>query len=242
MAATLAVPSALAAGRSAARLQNLDGFDAVETVEIVVSRGARVPQLRDVTVHYSRLLSNRDRHVLNGIPVTVIPVTLIHLAEHWGEAEQALDSALRQGKHPLWLRDHLRRWESPQRRGPTQVLELLDDRVGKRLPLSWFQRLAARLLAEAGVATEDEYPVFDHRGRLLAVLDLALPPYRIGIECQGWKDHGSPTAQRADNERKRRLRTLGWEVIEVWWSDLEHVDTVVADIHLSIKRRRSESA
>jgi hypothetical protein len=27
------------------------------------------------------------------------------------------------------------------------------------------------------------------------------------------------------------LRTLGWEVIDVWWRDLDHPDRITAELH-----------
>ena len=102
------------------------------------------------------------------------------------------------------------------------MLELLADRVDRRLPRSWFQRLAKDLFAAEAIHLVDEWPVYNTNGRRLAELDLANVDLQVGVECQSWEWHGSPSAKQRDLTRKRRLRVLGWEIVDVWWSDLPH--------------------
>ena len=97
-------------------------------------------------------------------------------------------------------------WRRRGRAGPPALLMLLGERVDHRLPRSWFQRLAKGVLARAGVRLVDEYPVRDGRGILLAELDLADPERRVGVECQSWQWHATPTAQHRDARRRGTLR------------------------------------
>ncbi len=239
MATTLmpGAPAALAAG-SAGRLHGLDGCLAVSRLTVLIPNSARLRSPPAICVLRSRLLTADDITFVNGVRVTTIPVTLIHLQVHGPNAEKALDSALRKGCRPADLRSAFERWRGYGVHGPTDMLRLLHDRVDARLPRSWFQRLAGRLLAEAGAAFVDEWPVRDERGVLLAELDLANVDLRIGVECQSWEHHGSPAAQRADNRRKRKLRQLGWEIIELWWSDLDRMGDVITDVRIAIDRAR----
>lgn len=144
---------------------------------------------------------------------------------------------LRSGDSPTWIRSVAERWKGHGVAGPPTVLALLDERVDGRLPRSWFQRLAKRALQARGLVLVDEYPVEASDGRLLAELDLAIPELRIGVECQSWRWHSTPTARAADASRKRRLRLLGWELVEVWWSDLHRLDEVMEELLLLIERR-----
>jgi hypothetical protein len=32
------------------------------------------------------------------------------------------------------------------------------------------------------------------------------------------------------------LRQLGWEIVDVWWSDLDRMDAVLADLRLAIDK------
>jgi hypothetical protein len=93
------------------------------------------------------------------------------------------------------------------------------------------------LLADAGIETVDEYSIYDGR-HLLAQLDLAIPDLHVGIGCQSWKWHATPEAQRRDAARKRRLRRLGWEIVDLWWSDLDRIDDVEATLLIIISERR----
>ena len=121
--------------------------------------------------------------------------------------------------------------------GPPAMLMLLGERVDARLPRSWFQRVAGRVLASVGIRLVDEYAVRDQRGILLAELDLADPVRRVGVECQSWEWHATPAAQHRDARRRGTLRQLGWEIVDVWWSDLRHPDRVIAELTYLLRSR-----
>ena len=118
------------------------------------------------------------------------------------------------------------------------MLQMLDERVNTRLPRSWFQRLAKQALGVHGIKLVDEWPVRDERGKLLAELDLAAVDLKVGLECQSWQWHGTPTARRADAQRKQKLRRLGWDIIDLWWSDLDRIDEIIADLVDALDRAR----
>ena len=83
------------------------------------------------------------------------------------------------------------------------------------------------MLARTGVRLVDEYPVRDGRGILLAELDLADPARQVGVECQSWQWHATRPRSTA-TPPARTLRELGWEIVDVWWSDLRQPDRVIA--------------
>ena len=119
-----------------------------------------------IAVHYTRgpLLEHVD--AVDGIQVLSIASTLALLAPAVGigPTARALDSALRMGASTDELRSVARAWRRRGRSGPPALLMLLGERIDKRLPRSWFQRIAARVLANAGIRLVDEYPVRDSRG------------------------------------------------------------------------------
>jgi len=240
MAATLAVKGAVACGRTAARLHGLDGYRRYGGIKIAVPRSVR--RITIAGVKYTRLaLSDEDSTVVDGIPVTTVAVTLIHLASRGLNAGQPLDDALRRGHKPSDLREEFERWKGQGVRGPSEVLELLADRVDRRLPRSWFQRLAKDLFAVEAIHFVDEWPVYDTSGKHLADLDLADVELQVGVECQSWEWHGSPAAKQRDLTRKRRLRVLGWEIVDVWWSDLHRMQEVLIDVRLAISIARARN-
>jgi len=240
MAATLALGAdATLSGAAAARLHGLDGFADIDRVIVTVAHSRRLNVDDEVTVVQSRCLADEDRTVVDGIPVTTVAATLVSLSRtKHSRRSQALDSAIRDGIDLAELRADFVRMRKVGRSGPGEMLLMLDQRVNTRLPRSWFQRLAQRALAEHGIALEDEWPVWDVGGKLLAELDLAHVALMVGLECQSWQWHGTPSKRRADTLRKRKLRRIGWEILELWWSDLERMDAVVADLVDALDRAR----
>ena len=239
MTATLAVPGAVACGRTAARLHSLDGFRRFEQVKIAVGRGSRIVKIAGVKYTRMNALTAEDTVVVNGISVTNVGVTLIHLAAGGHNAGKAMDDALRRGNKPNDLREVFQRWKGHGVKGPSVVLELLADRVDRRLPRSWFQRMAKDLFAAEAIHLVDEWPVYDTNGKRLAELDLVNVDIQVGVECQSWEWHGSPSAKQRDLTRKRRLRVLGWEIVDVWWSDLHRMAEVLVDVRLAIAIARA---
>ncbi len=239
MAAALSTGVTAISHGAAARLHHLDAFDDHDTVDVLGSRGARPHRRLGVTVHLTRGEIGPHVGAVDGIPTLTIPATLALLAPSAGigRTARALDSALRQGVRPEELRTVATAWRRRGRAGPPALLMLLGERVDHRLPRSWFQRLAKGVLAQAGVRLVDEYPVRDGRGILLAELDLADPERRVGIECQSWQWHATPTAQHRDARRRGTLRQLGWEIVDVWWSDLRHPDRVISELTYLLRSR-----
>lgn len=240
MAATLAPGArAVLAGAAAARLHGLDGFGDIERIIVMVAHGGRKSVAPGVTVVQSRYLTDDDITVIDGIPTLTVAATLVSLGRvrHAGRS-QALDAALRDGVDPTELRADFVRHQRFGARGPTEMISMLDQRVDARLPRSWFQRAASELLSKHGIETVDEWVVADEDGNTLAELDLARVDLQVALECQSRQWHGTPAARRADAVRKRRLRRLGWDIVELWWSDLGHIDDVVADFLDAVDRAR----
>lgn len=233
-------PAALGAA-SAARLHQLDGYDRDERI-VVCFPGERRPGVlpNEVVGRGVRWLSAGQCTTVEGLRCVIRPVVLVQIAAEDGRdaAAQALDSMLRNGDSPTWVRQVC----TPLRRhgvaGPGLVMRLLDERVDGRLPRSWFQRLAKRFLDTQGIRLVDEHPVRNDDGRIIAELDLAAPDLKIGIECQSWRWHATPGARARDAARKRQLRQLGWEIVEVWWSDLDDLSGVEADLRHLVDTRR----
>ena len=202
---------------TAARLYDLDGYSTDARLVLTGTAGHRIRSSPGVEVHRCERLLPRHRIRHAGLPCAIRPVVLMQIGVVDGHdaAARALDGMLRDGDRPGWMRQVVNEWRGDGVSGPSMLLDLLHERIDARLPLSWFQRLAKRCLATHGMIVADEFPVYDAHGRRRASLDLAIPEMRIGIECQSWAWHGTPRARIADADRKRRLRLLGWELVEV---------------------------
>ncbi len=239
MAATFATGVMAVSHGAAARLHGLDGFDRHETIDVIAVDGANPRPFFPTAVHYTRGPVIEHTVRVEGIPVMSVGSTLALLAPHVGytATARAFDSALRLGVSADELQEAAVAWRKRGRSGPRTLLELLHGRTEARLPRSWFQRLAARVLASVGVRLIDEFPVRDQRGVLIAELDLAEPVRRIGVEAQSWRWHGDPSAQHRDARRRGALRQLGWEIVDVWWADLRQPERVIAELSYLIRTR-----
>ncbi len=239
MVATLATRG-VASHSTAARLHGLDGFNRRDEIHITLRYNQRRHPHANAQVHISRVFEGSDQLPVECIPTVILPVCLIQVAEHSDDDMiRALEGAMRDGINPTWVRQVAARYDRPGNSATRRLLRALDERVDGILPRSWFQRLAARVLADLGIATVDEYPVYEGR-RHLADLDLAIPDLRIGVECQSWKWHAAPEAQRRDAARKRALRRLGWDITDLWWSDLDRIDDVLETLLVIISERQPD--
>lgn len=227
---------------AAARIHELDGFRRYDRVDVLCRKGWWPECPADTITHFTRGNPHADVEIIRDVRVLSVAATLTLFApaHGLGATAKALDSALRAGHRIDDLRAVAQRWRRRGRPGPATLLMLLDEREGKTLPASWFQRLAKRLVSMTGVDMEDEYPVYADDGRLLARLDLAVPPLRIGVECQSWAWHATPEAQHRDARRRGMLRRMGWEIVDVWWRDLRQPDRVFAELHHLVLQRSSD--
>ena len=239
MAAALSPGVTAVSHGAAARLHGLDGFERYETVDVIGVQGANPHPAGGTVVHYTRGPVLDHTVPVHKIPTMSIASTLALLAPAAGigPTARALDSALRLGVCADELRTVALAWRRRGRPGPPALLTLLGERVDNRLPRSWFQRVAARVLAGVGIRMVDGYRVRDRGGVLLAELDLADPVRKVGVECQRWSWHAAPTAQQQAARRKEMLQQLGWEIVDVWWSDLRHPERVIGDVVYLLRSR-----
>ena len=239
MAAVLAPGSAVLSHGAAARLHGLDGFARYDPIHVLCRKGSWPQPPAGVVTHHTRGLTDDDVTEVRSIPTLTVAATLTLLAPSAGRVltAKALDSALRRGVTLAELAEVAVRWRRPGRPGPAELLRLLDERDGRTLPRSWFQRLAKHVLERTGVRFVDEHPVRTADGVLLAELDLAEPHRRIGVECQSWRWHATPDAQHRDARRRGMLRRLGWEIVDVWWRDLDDPRRVLAELDHLVRTR-----
>lgn len=60
-----------------------------------------------------------------------------------------------------------------------------------------------------------QIPVFDHRGRLIRILDMGWEDYMVGVEYDGYR-HQTDRPRYVKGMRVMRiLRRMGWDVMQV---------------------------
>lgn len=213
--------AAFASHRTAAALAGLDGFPAHQ-VEVVTVRGLRRKRTARI-VHESRTLRGVDLDERAGIPVTSVARTLLDLTAvaHPYQVGKALDHACRQtpGLLQAVAQRHLE-LSRRGRRGAKLLGEMLDERLGRgRFTDSVFEDHALALVRSVGLPE----PVLQHcvrDGDFVAYLDLAWPDIRWLVECDSLAHHSGKGPHEWDRARRRHLKRLGWDGIEVTYDDV----------------------
>lgn len=230
----------VASHRSAGALKNLPGTSE-GIVEISVPNGRRMRRSA-VIVHRVRDLAPVDVTVVDAIPVTTPTRTLIDLASvvSVDVLEEALDDALRRRltsvPRLLWRLDELGK---AGRVGVTAVRELLALRGGPgSTPQSVMETRFLQVLRRSRLPMPVcQYEIRDN-GRVVAVPDFAYPDARLAIEVDGYRWHSGRARWQRDLERRNMLSTVGWQVIHVTSSDLEHRPLYVIDTIVGVLKTR----
>lgn len=225
----VAIAAASTAGwashRTAAALWQLDGFDqaAGGPIEVLTPKGRRVERRGRWVVHETRRFRAVDLDEVDGIPCTTVARTILDLpaVAHLTTVGQALDSACR--RWPGILTTIVQRFVEVGGRGRpgSRLLRvMLEERVGAgRFAQSGFERQTLRLVRAAGLPE----PVLQCRVDdidFVAYLDLGWPAIRWAIECDSLAFHSGKRAHETDRARRRRLKQLGWDLVEVTYDDV----------------------
>jgi hypothetical protein len=207
--------------RTAAALRELDGFPPRQ-IEVVTLHGRRRKRT-DWIVHESRTLRGVDLDEVDGISCTTVVRTLLDLpaVAHPFLVGQALDHACRRDRGTL---DEIvvRHSELSRRgrRGTRLMDRLLAERLGTgRFAGSGFETRTVALVRRAGLPD----PVLQHAvrdGEFVAFLDLAWPTIRWAVECDSLAHHSGKRAHEWDRTRRRHLKRLGWDIVEVTYDQV----------------------
>ena len=210
---------------SAAAWWGLPGFGLTRPVHTVIPWQGTTRRTRLAVVHYHRDLPRQHLRSLDGVPIVSPALTIFLLAgtTHPARTERALDNAWSMGlvSHAD-LHRLLRRLAARGRNGIRVMRRLLADRLPDHSPpQSGLEARVQRLADEAGVRLKRQVDVGDHMW--IGRVDFTIPGTNKMIEVLSQRYHGSPSDRRADEERVRRLRQAGFEVLLLWdheiWSD-----------------------
>jgi hypothetical protein len=210
-----------ASHRTAAALWGLDGFPprGIEVVTPYARRRAR----QAWAVHESRRLAGVDLAIVDGVPCTSVARTVLDLpaVAHAHLVGQALDHACR--RWPGMLECIVARFHELAgrgRRGTRLMRSMLDERLGQgRFTESGFEAITVRLVRAIGLPA----PTLQHTvrdGDFVARLDLAWPAIMWAVECDSLAFHSGKRAHEWDRLRRRRLKRLGWDLVEVTYDDV----------------------
>lgn len=206
-------------------------------LEVVVPRGAVVPQRRDVRAREAAV-PGEDRHLagpsnvrsLRPLRATADLLRRLPLAE----AVVVADATQR---HRLVTLEGLRSELAAHAglRGVRQAHRALDlsDARAESPPES---RLRLRMVL-AGLSPVPQFEVRDAAGRFLARVDLAFPESRVAIEYDGREVHERSDVFVRDRQRQNALLAAGWLVLRYTAQDLRlRPDAVVAEVLQAARR------
>jgi very-short-patch-repair endonuclease len=157
--------------------------------------------------------------VLDGIPSTTVPRTLLDLAtvldEHdlvtvLGEAEK------RQLSDPLSLPELLRRHRGE--RGTGRLRTAL-EKTGYGVPVEALEEAFARFVAERGLPRPELNAHLWIEDRFVSP-DCLWRDQRLIVELHSVRHHGTGPAISRDATRDRVLLLAGWRVVHVTWAQL----------------------
>ena len=226
MAAVLACgPGAVLSHRSAARLWGIrpDSRGAVDVTIIGTGRRRRP----GIDVHSVRALAPGDITVIDGIPVTTLPKTLLDLAavaprDHTARAIQEAE------RKRIFDRRALERLlqRSPGHRGRRPLRSILTDAVAiepaTREELEWrFQQLIHQ--------AQLPRPLINTLVQGFEV-DAYWPDKKLDRRiCDGYETHRTRQAFESDRERDTLLLLAGYRVVRITWRQLTREPEAIID-------------
>jgi hypothetical protein len=230
-----------AARDTAIALHRLDGRPRRLPIHVLTERWDRRPVQAGFVAHETRDLRGADLTVVDGIPCLSLVRALIDYAAsaHPFYLAQAFDHACRRDRTVLEATRH--RFFGLARRGRKGIAnmrELLEKRTpGTKFDWSGFESHMNKIL-EASRLPEPVKNLKIVDGDFTAWIDKAWPDIKFGVECDSLQDHFGEHAHQWERTRRRRLKRLGWELVEYTYDDVvKHPDATRREI-VDLDRQR----
>lgn len=207
-------------------------------------RGSR-PTVDTVIMHRSRTLAPEDLEVVDGIVVTTVTRSVLDIgADHVNRQTQRwlASEAIRTGAATFGsFYEQIER--AGRIRGKAQLmreLQRLDPQIARGRSggeVGLFELATSAGLPEPVL----NHPVLDAYGNLIAEIDVALVPLKVGFEHDGEAFHATPDELVKDRHRDNRLKLeLGWDITRFAARLVrDHPDRVIAQMRKAHELARS---
>jgi hypothetical protein len=215
------IPTAVASHETAARVHGLALHGGRRCEHVTVQPEQRRKDRKDLKFHV-RGLALGDTTLVDGVPVTTIPRTVLDLACLLDRlpAVWVIDDALRLGRCTrAEIGQAVQTWRGGTGSRSAKIRLAASDGLAESM-LETAGRLA---LADAGLPPPvAQFEVHAPDGQLIARLDHAYPFQRVGLEYDGRSVHEAPAALYRDRARQNALAALGWTTLRfTWWDVVE---------------------
>lgn len=232
---------ALASHRSAAAVHGLPGSDR-DLVEITCPRWRRAHHDGLIVHELKDLCPDRDVQIVDGIPVSSVPLTLLGLAAvRPAVAELALENALRRKLTTLEAVDEvLERLGGRGRRGSVRLGRLVVARPRNlRSADSEMETLLFAALRRHGLPLPQRQVIVSRAGCFVGQIDGGWPDARVGYEYDSDEFHTGRVATAHDSARRHRLTVAGWLMVTVVKPDLRSGGTLACAALQELLRQRA---
>lgn len=218
MRAALKTLGAVVSHQSAARIHGLQPIEDSPPSVTVSHRGTHT--FPGVIVHQSTDLL--DEHVIeiSGMRVTTSPRTVVDLSKVYSarRLERIVENALIAGK--VDLDDLVELTTALSRRGKVGIKRMrrvIENLTGNALSESELERLLIELIVNAGLPEPVKQFHAPWLKRLNGRVDLAYPMYKILIEGDSRRWHGTFDAFESDRTRDNAAQIAGWIILRITW-------------------------
>lgn len=192
-------------------------------VHLVVPYGHGVTAHDRFNVRRSRTLAAEDRFSLGNFCLTTMERTLCQMSRRTELATLrgfALDARQRGDLTTAALRDCINRMGNfPGKARMAVLVEQIDEDESD----SVFEFAMRRRLQAAGFRPDAEQFELQAPHRLLRI-DIPWREYRVGLECDSLKHHGSRKSLHRDAQRHNSVQGTDWTVFRATWSHLDEDD------------------
>lgn len=235
MAAVLSAgPDAVLSHRAAAALW---GLLPPSSIAIDVTRPREFRSRSGVRARCSAIRPD-EVALVDGIPVTSIPRTLLDLASVLSrhQLETAFNEVEVRGlTDKLSVIDLLERY--PGRRGSAVVRSILaDEKKARGVTKKELERRFSAALAGTDLPRPERNVDLAVAGRFYEV-DCLWREQRLIVELDGRATHGTARAFEGDREKDRLLQVDGWQVVRITWRQLrDDAPAVMADLRRLLRQ------
>lgn len=240
--ATLSVTGASASHESAARQHHVEPLPPERVVVSVPHGGSR--RAAADHVHRTRFLPERHVTLIEGIPTTTLPRTLIDLASVVGKdrIELTLDNCLASRRVDVGEVVAEFHAMAVQGRSGLRVLRrlLVERSDGQAVPASVLEQATIELIASHGLPIPLAQWPPPWGGSLIGRVDFAYPDRKVVVEVDGRRWHTRVADFEVDHRRDQLAVMAGWSVLRFTWRQVtRQPDEVVDTLSAVVRGRRS---
>lgn len=228
MRAAMRTLGAVVSHQSAARIHDLEPIEDSLPSVTVSHRGTHT--FPGVIVHQSTDLLEEHVMEISGIRVTTPPRTIVDLSKISGSRrlERIVENALVAGK--VDLEELAELTTALSRRGKVGIKRMrrvIERLSGNALSESELERLLVELIVNAGLPEPVKQFHAPWLRRLNGRVDLAYPQYKILIEGDSRRWHGTFDAFESDRTRDNAAQIAGWIILRITWRMIERQPSMV---------------